>query len=73
MMRAGAQMVDLISLLTTFSGRINRAKWWLGLVIIGVANVLGGMLLNPEFFTRRGTAPAFAGPTRSGKLLCCIR
>jgi uncharacterized membrane protein YhaH (DUF805 family) len=37
-------------LLTSFDGRINRAKWWLGLLVIGAANVLGGMILNPEYF-----------------------
>ena len=50
-------MGNLFSLLTTFNGRINRAKWWLGLVLLGVANVLGGMLLNPEFFTAEEPPP----------------
>ena len=26
--------MDIVSLLTSFEGRINRAKWWLGLVIL---------------------------------------
>jgi uncharacterized membrane protein YhaH (DUF805 family) len=50
-------MVDLISLLTSFSRRINRAKWWLGLAIIGVANVLGAMLINPRLFTAEELPP----------------
>ena len=50
-------MGNLFSLLTTFNGRINRAIWWLGLVLLGVANVLGGMLLNPEFFTAEEPPP----------------
>lgn len=44
-------MRKLYELLTTFEGRINRAKWWLGTVILIVAGVAGGALLNPEFFT----------------------
>jgi uncharacterized membrane protein YhaH (DUF805 family) len=50
-------MPNLITLLTTFSGRINRAKWWLGFVIIMAANVIGGLLLNPEFYTAEGPPP----------------
>ena len=50
-------MGALFSLLFSFTGRINRAKWWLGLLIIGVANVLGGILLNPEFFTAEALPP----------------
>lgn len=26
--------MDIVSLLTSFEGRINRAKWWLGLLIL---------------------------------------
>jgi uncharacterized membrane protein YhaH (DUF805 family) len=43
-------MGALISLLFGFTGRINRAKWWLGLVILGIANIAGGLLINPDFF-----------------------
>lgn len=43
-------MRKLLYLLFSFEGRINRAQWWLGLVITGVVNVLGGMLINPDFF-----------------------
>jgi uncharacterized membrane protein YhaH (DUF805 family) len=47
----------IVSLLTSFSGRINRAKWWLGLLIVGAANVLGGFLLNPDFFLAEELPP----------------
>src|SRR5262245_5792116 len=43
-------MASFLRLLTSFRGRIGRAQWWLGLIVVGVANVLGGMLLNPDFF-----------------------
>jgi uncharacterized membrane protein YhaH (DUF805 family) len=43
-------MGALLSLLFGFTGRINRAKWWLGLVILGIANIAGGLLINPDFF-----------------------
>jgi uncharacterized membrane protein YhaH (DUF805 family) len=28
------RIMDIVSLLTSFEGRINRAKWWLGLLIL---------------------------------------
>lgn len=43
-------MGTLFSLLFSFTGRINRAKWWQGLVILGIANIAGGLLINPDFF-----------------------
>jgi uncharacterized membrane protein YhaH (DUF805 family) len=43
-------MSALFSLLFRFTGRINRAKWWLGIVILGIANIAGGLLINPDFF-----------------------
>jgi uncharacterized membrane protein YhaH (DUF805 family) len=43
-------MGALFSLLFSFTGRINRAKWWLGLVILGVANIAGGLVINPGLF-----------------------
>ena len=43
-------MSDLIGLLTTFSGRISRRQWWIGFVIVCAGNLLGGLLLNPDFF-----------------------
>jgi uncharacterized membrane protein YhaH (DUF805 family) len=43
-------MSTLISLLLSFTGRINRAKWWLAFAVIAAANILGGLLLNPDFF-----------------------
>lgn len=29
--------MDIVSLLTSFEGRINRAKWWLGILILVIA------------------------------------
>ncbi len=43
-------MSDLIGLLTTFTGRISRRQWWIGFVIVCAGNLLGGLLLNPDFF-----------------------
>ena len=43
-------MSDLIGLLTTFTGRISRQQWWIGLVVIAVADIAGGMLINPDYF-----------------------
>jgi uncharacterized membrane protein YhaH (DUF805 family) len=41
----------LLSLLTTFHGRINRKPWWIAVVILIFASLSGTLLLNPEFFT----------------------
>jgi uncharacterized membrane protein YhaH (DUF805 family) len=43
-------MNDLLRLLTSFRGRISRRQWWIGFVIVCVGNVVGGLLLNPDFF-----------------------
>ena len=43
-------MNNLLSLLTTFTGRISRRQWWIGLVVISVADIAGGMLINPDYF-----------------------
>src|SRR5262245_43255027 len=43
-------MGNLLSLLTSFRGRISRKQWWLGFAIIAAGNLLGGLLLNPDFF-----------------------
>ena len=43
-------MSDLIGLLTTFTRRISRQQWWIGFVIVCAGNLLGGLLLNPDFF-----------------------
>lgn len=36
-----------IALFTSFSGRINRAKWWLGLVIVSVLGIVLSIFVNP--------------------------
>jgi uncharacterized membrane protein YhaH (DUF805 family) len=43
-------MNDLLRLLASFRGRISRRQWWIGFVIVCIGNVLGGLLLNPDFF-----------------------
>jgi uncharacterized membrane protein YhaH (DUF805 family) len=43
-------MTAIVTLLTSFTGRINRAKWWLGVLVLGIANIAGGLLINPDFF-----------------------
>ena len=52
-------MDALVELLTTFNGRINRAKWWLGLLIVSIANVLVGMLINPDLFLADASLPSW--------------
>ena len=32
--------MDFQYLFTSFDGRINRAKWWAGVVIIGITNII---------------------------------
>lgn len=36
-----------ITLLTSFSGRINRAKWWLGFVVVMVLGTVASIFVNP--------------------------
>jgi uncharacterized membrane protein YhaH (DUF805 family) len=50
-------MNDLLRLLTSFRGRISRRQWWIGFVIVCVGNVLGGLLLNPDFFLADAIPP----------------
>ena len=54
-----ADLRRLLDILTGFQGRINRAKWWLGLLVIGTASVLGGLILNPEFFRSELAQPSW--------------
>ena len=39
--------LDFQYLFTSFDGRINRAKWWAGMVILAVVNVVLGFILSP--------------------------
>ena len=50
-------MGNLASLLTSFTGRIGRQQWWLGFVIVCAGNLLGGLLLNPDFFFAAALPP----------------
>ncbi len=36
-----------ISLFTSFSGRINRAKWWIGVIVAGVLGSVASIAVNP--------------------------
>jgi uncharacterized membrane protein YhaH (DUF805 family) len=47
-------MPDFVDLLTTFKGRINRARWWIGFIITGFGGVIGTMIFNPEMLTGEG-------------------
>jgi len=40
-------MGNVIELFTSFSGRINRASWWLGYVVYVILSGIGTVLLNP--------------------------
>ncbi|MEM7192540.1 MAG: DUF805 domain-containing protein, partial [Pseudomonadota bacterium] len=46
--------MDLNYLFTSLEGRINRAKWWAGIVILGIINivlsVIVGVLFGPGLF-----------------------
>jgi uncharacterized membrane protein YhaH (DUF805 family) len=50
-------MPSFIPLLTTFAGRISRRQWWVGFVIVCLGNLLGGLLLNPDFFFAEALPP----------------
>jgi uncharacterized membrane protein YhaH (DUF805 family) len=50
-------MTNVIELLTTFRGRINRARWWLGFVITLIASVAGTILFNPQAIFGEGVPP----------------
>ena len=44
--------MDIVSLLTSFEGRINRAKWWLGVLILmileGIVSYIIGMTMGVD-------------------------
>ncbi len=48
---------DLLSLLTSFHGRIGRKSWWIGYIIVVIASLLGTAVLNPDFFTAEEVPP----------------
>jgi len=50
-------MTGILQLLTTFHGRINRARWWIGFAITFIASVAGTILFNPEMFFAEGIPP----------------
>ena len=50
-------MDSLFTLLTSFHRRISRKQWWIGFVIVCAGNVLGGLLLNPDFFLAETLPP----------------
>ena len=41
--------MDLQYILTSLEGRINRAKWWAGVVILGVISLILGVLIEVIF------------------------
>lgn len=49
-------MGNVIELFTSFSGRINRASWWLGFVTLAVLNIAVMLVLQPEIFSLKPDA-----------------
>jgi uncharacterized membrane protein YhaH (DUF805 family) len=49
----------LVSLLTSFRGRISRSQWWLGYAIVIIGNLCGALLFNPDYFTADEPPPAY--------------
>ena len=41
--------MDLQYLFTSFDGRINRAKWWAGAVILGIVSLVLGLIIEVVF------------------------
>jgi uncharacterized membrane protein YhaH (DUF805 family) len=41
----------LVSLLTTFQGRISRSYWWLAFAIVIAATIAGSLVLDPGIWT----------------------
>jgi uncharacterized membrane protein YhaH (DUF805 family) len=52
--------MNFISLFTSFSGRINRAKWWLGMIVVMVVAMVGSFLVNPAAMEALTNPEAFA-------------
>ena len=50
-------MTNVIELLTSFKGRISRARWWIGFVITLIASVAGTVLFNPQAIFGEGVPP----------------
>ena len=48
---------DMLNLLTTFAGRINRRQWWTGFIVVLLGSIFGTLLFNPETFTTEGLPP----------------
>ena len=43
-------MLDFQTLFFGFSGRIGRQSWWIGMILIGLASVVGTWLVDPSTF-----------------------
>ena len=43
--------MDLQYIFTSLEGRINRAKWWAGVAILGVISIVFGVLIEVIFGT----------------------
>lgn len=50
-------MPNLITLLTTFTGRINRQQWWIGFIIVLIGSLTGTLLLDPQSLTTDNPPP----------------
>jgi uncharacterized membrane protein YhaH (DUF805 family) len=51
MSASATRLNGLVTLLTSFRGRISRSQWWLGYAIVIVGNLCGALLFNPDYFT----------------------
>jgi uncharacterized membrane protein YhaH (DUF805 family) len=47
-------MTNILQLLTTFHGRINRTRWWIGFIITGFGGMIGTLMFNPDLLTSEG-------------------
>jgi uncharacterized membrane protein YhaH (DUF805 family) len=41
-------MPNLVTLLTTITGRISRSQWWMGAAIVTIGNFIGTLLFSPD-------------------------
>lgn len=52
-------MAYFLDLLTSFRGRISRKAWWTGFIITFAANLLGGLIINPQFYLAEELPPPY--------------
>src|SRR5512134_1628814 len=60
--------MDFMSIFTGFAGRINRAKWWLGSIVLAVAGMVLYFILAAIF----GVSAAMMDPARMASAMRTI-